>query len=159
MRICVLLSALLVPSVASAVEVGQSKNIGVGLVLGEPSGITGKFYLSRQHALDATLGTGTYDQGRDSALWFSLVYLWHPSVLHQDPAFDLGWHVGVGGFVVDHDVADNAAVGARVPIGLDFTLNEVPLQFFLDVSADVEILPDPVEDIWLGAGLGGRYFF
>ena len=61
--------------------------------------------------------------------------------------------------ITDRQVQDDAAIGARVPIGLDLTLNDVPVQFFLDVSADVEVLPDPVQDLWLGLGLGGRYFF
>lgn len=159
MRTTLLFSAFLAPFTAHATEVGNRADIGVGIVLGEPTGITGKIYLSREHALDVTLGTGTYDNGRDSGLWLSVVYLWHPSVLHSDPAFDLGWHFGVGGFVTDHQVQSDAAIGARVPVGLDFTLHDVPLQFFIDVSADVEIVPDPVQDLWLGLGLGGRYFF
>ncbi|MCO4746725.1 MAG: hypothetical protein KC912_18160 [Proteobacteria bacterium] len=158
MRLILASVCLLASTTASAVEVGNGKNIGVGLVLGEPTGVTGKFYLSKNHAIDVTLGTGTYDNDRDSRLWVHGVYLWHPSVLHSDPDFDLGWHVGVGGFVADRHNRDGASIGARVPAGLDFTLSKVPLQFFADVAADVELVPDVVE-LYLGLGLGGRYFF
>ena len=154
MRFMLLLFTAVAPFAAHAAEVGETRDLGLGIVLGEPTGITGKAYLSREHALDVTLGTGTYDDGRDSGLWLSLVYLWHPSVLHSDPSFDLGWHFGVGGFITDRQIQDDAAIGARVPIGLDVTLHDVPVQFFLDVSADVEVLPDPIQNLWLGLGLG-----
>lgn len=158
MRLMLLALAFAPLASASAVEVGVSRKVGVGLVLGEPTGITGKFYLSRDHALDVTLGRGTYDRARDSDLWLHVVYLWHPSVLHHDVDFDLGWHFGVGGYVSERGAVDGAAIGVRAPVGLDFTLTDIPLQFFVDVSADFELLPNEL-DLWLGLGLGGRYFF
>lgn len=158
MRLSLTLLALFASSSALAVEVGNGSNIGVGIVLGEPTGVTGKLYLKPQHALEAALGTGTYDDRRDTRLWLHVVYLWHPSVLHSDPAFELGWHFGVGGFISDRHNIDRTAIGARAPIGLDFTLEKVPLQFFVDVSADLELVPDTLV-LNLGLGLGGRYFF
>lgn len=158
LRTTLLLAVCLSSSTALATEVGEANPFGLGLVIGEPTGITAKYYLSPKHALDATVGRSAYDRNRNDRIWLSLVYLWHPSVLHNDPAFELGWHFGVGGFISDRNDVDDVTIGARVPVGLDFTLEEVPLQFFLDLSADVELLPNTL-DISLGLGLGGRYFF
>ena len=61
---------------------------GLGLQLGAPSGITGKYYLGgRRNAIDFVLG-GFLDTNRgfNNSIYLQGSYLWHPSTLAQDPA-------------------------------------------------------------------------
>lgn len=144
--------------------IGRSKPFGLGVVLGEPTALSGKLYLQRAHALDMAFAVGP-GPGTDVDVYGHLVYLIHPSVIAREPGFNLGWHVGAGG--VAHDGPywaydrfgpdDDLALGVRTPIGLDFDLKDVPLQIFGDVALDTYIVPATTVD--LGASVGVRYYF
>jgi hypothetical protein len=82
-------------------------------------------------------------------------YLWHPSVLTSSPELEIPWHVGIGGFAVSTPIG--GGIGVRVPLGVDFDLHNVPLQFFADVALVVGVLPGTV--IGVSPCVGGRYYF
>ncbi len=151
--------------VAEASEVG-SRPFGLGVVLGDPTGLSAKLYLgSGANAIDFALAFDTYDS-RDrydgDALYFHATYLWHPSVLASGSVAEMPWHVGVGGFAESdrfggrNDGYDDG-IGVRVPIGLDVNLEGAPIQFFGDIALRVGILPGTYIDFDLG--LGARYYF
>ena len=149
------------PALAGATEIGAARPFGLGLTLGEPSGLTGKLYLGgRQNALDFALGSGAWDN-EAGRVYAHVTYHWHPSVLLDDPDLEIVWRVGVGGFVADRGNPDNndvdTAIGARVPLGVDIDLNQIPLQFFAEITANVPVVP--WVDVGLGAAIGGRYYF
>lgn len=163
------LAALLVaPLPARASEIGQSGHpFGLGIMLGYPTAISGKYYLGgRANALDFAVASASYRWGERGGAYVHLTYLWHPSVLTSEPGFDLTWHFGVGGVVWsrywgirgrDEVWYGDTAAGVRVPIGLDFDLNQVRLQFFGDIAGHVFIAPGVFIDI--AASIGGRYYF
>src|SRR5437868_10374967 len=74
-----------------------NKTFGLGLELGEPDGINGKYFLSGSHALDFGLGYiyGNY-YGADGIHVYA-DYLWHPLSLVSADAFELPLFIGVGG--------------------------------------------------------------
>jgi hypothetical protein len=155
---------LAVPRGASATDVGVNGHaFGLGLQLGAPSGITGKYYLGgRRNAIDFVVG-GFLDTraGFNNSLYLQGTYLWHPSTLVHDPAFDLDWYVGVGGFVWDLGVWTGAA-GAHVPLGLAFDLNDPSvsqLQFYGEIALNVNVLPNGLGWYGIGLAIGGRYYF
>lgn len=161
--------ALLVAPMAQAQQIGSSShNFGLGLAVGYPTGLTAKYYLSRKggHALEGTVATASYDFNNRGGAYFHLNYMWHPDTLIDEPDFSMPWHVGIGGlvwsrywgYVGRNDVwYGQTAFGVRAPIGLDFNLKKVPLQFFLDAAANVYLSPATWVDI--GGSLGGRYYF
>lgn len=146
-------------------EIGASRPFGLGLQLGTFSGLTGKLYLtsSRRTAIDFSLGTGYGD-----VVWNNfhahVTYSWHFSPLTSGRGVTIPWRVGIGGFVNSGDywVFDGfqgrgVIVGARVPIGLDFDLEEAPVQLYVEIAPNVALFPGVAAG--LGAGLGGRFYF
>jgi len=159
-----LFCTLATPSSAKATDVGVNGHpFGLGLQLGAPTGVSGKYYLGgRRNAIDFVLG-GFLDtnQGFSNSLYLQGTYLWHPTTLAHDPGFELNWYVGVGGFVWDLGRWTGAA-GVHAPIGLAFDLNDPSvsqLQFFGEVALNLNILNNGFGLYGLALAIGGRYYF
>src|SRR5690606_33708940 len=116
-----------------------NKTFGLGLELGAPSGLTGKYFLSDSNALQFGLGgyRGYYRDYYGYHLY--LDYLWHPVSLASVSAFELPLFIGVGGKFWDFEdrrgrVYDDAiGFGIRVPVGIAFDFNNVPLDVFFQL--------------------------
>src|SRR5262245_21090070 len=59
---------------------------GLGLIIGSPTGISGKVYFNKQNALDFAIGAAFVNQ---RGFHIHADYLWHPVMLTQDDAFFL----------------------------------------------------------------------
>lgn len=157
--------ALTAPADASATEIGQGGHpFGLGLTIGYPStGISGKYYLGgRRNAIEGVIATWS-DRWAYGGWYLHGVYMWHPSVLARESGFELPWHIGVGGFVADGYRGgrrfwyQDETVGVRVPIGLDFDLTDIRLQFSGDLAAHVGLIPTIYVD--LAVNISARYYF
>src|SRR6266496_2100551 len=94
MRRTVLLLALLA-RIAHADEEGhpaEKGTIGLGIILGEPTGICGKIYLSDDQAIQAALGAAFYGGG----LQAHADYVFHPWILQDRETFVLPVYIGPG---------------------------------------------------------------
>jgi hypothetical protein len=144
---------------------------GLGIELGEPDGLTGKYFFSANHALDFGVGEiyHSYYGGNDG-LHLYADYLWHPKLLTYTPAFKLPFYIGVGGRLWTFDYACNgnnictsaSIFGIRVPIGLDFDLNNVPLDIFVQFVPTFDFYRNYVgRNIYLDVdfSVGIRYWF
>lgn len=143
---------------------------GLGLMLGGPTGLNGKYYLGADTALD--FGIGAHRFGRfDNALQIHVDYLWHPVNLVEHDAFDLPLYFGIGGRLLafgDRDRNDNfddddVHLGVRGPIGIAMIFNEVPIDIFFEIALVVDIIVEGRDDDVLFADLnaliGFRYYF
>jgi len=158
---------LLLSPPAHATEIGTpAHKFGLGLVVGSPSGLTGKYYTGgRRNAIEGTVAVSPGYHGPGGGIYLHGVYLWHPSVLATEPGFVLPWHAGVGAFLADNydtwwrDWNNGTAVGARGVIGLDFDLEDIRLQISGDLALNLGVhstwglVYDP------GISVGARYFF
>jgi hypothetical protein len=144
-----------------------NKTFGLGLELGEPTGIVGKYFFSADHAIDFGVGD-IYNYSSRYGLHIYADYLFHPVTLATTEDFELPFYIGVGGRFWDFEdrstnPRDTAfAVGVRVPVGIAMDFNTVPLDIFLQVV--------PVLDFYSGyaahsvyldfdVSLGIRYWF
>ena len=64
-----------------------NKIFGLGLMIGAPTGLSGKYFLTESTALDFGVGGIGYYRGRDG-LHLHADHLWHPLSLVSDEAFD-----------------------------------------------------------------------
>jgi len=160
---------------ASATAQGAGP-FGLGLILGEPSGLTGKYWLDGAQGVQAHLAFSLdeHDRGRD---YFIVIadYLYHIDVFNmKSSSVDLPIYVGIGGkisILTDNDdycndrFHDNrycdddndVGLGVRIPVGLDLLLRKAPLEFFLEIVPGLRIFPSTDGDI--DGGLGARYYF
>ena len=145
--------------------------IGLGLELGAPSGLNGKYFLAPTRALNFGIGwieDGYYYDDRDGVHLY-LDYLFHPFSLSNNPTFQLPFYVGVGGRLWDYDdhrkddIDDAFALGVRCPVGLAFDFNKLPLDAFvqLTVVADLFLASDRNDRLGfhIEPSIGVRYWF
>ncbi len=168
MRNVVVACGLLGSNAAQAGTIGGSHAFGLGIALGSPTAITGKVYLGGDYnALEFQIGEGDYVGGYGDNIYAHLVYLWHPSVLTTANNLEIPWHIGVGGAIWEGGYCawyndggcfgGDLAFAVRVPVGLDFNLDDPRFQFFVDVVPMVVVVPGI--DIGIGAQIGARYYF
>ncbi|MDB4959061.1 MAG: hypothetical protein JWO36_6630 [Myxococcales bacterium] len=127
-----------------------NKTFGAGLEFGDPFGLIGKYFLNESHALDFGVGSSVYDDVygyRGYHLY--LDYLWHPLSLASAEAFELPLYIGVGGLVWGWDDrrfgangVSGTALGFRVPIGVSFDLNNLPLDIFIQTVPTLDLFVD-----------------
>ena len=157
------------PGLAEASEVGNSKKFGLGIMLGQPTAITIKYHFSYKHALTAAVGAGWY-WGRNFHIHADYGYHFD---LTKTSDFDLRMWVG-GGLKFfyffwhdgrhpywDRDWRNNdygrAGIGLRIPVGISFNINKVPLEVFLEIAPGVAFLP--WFDFFIDGAIGIRYYF
>src|SRR5580765_223283 len=92
---------------AQATDVGYSRKIGVGFILGAPTGVSGKFWLGGTNALDVDVGFwgpgwgwGCDNHGcfGGGGIHLAIDYLWQSNIV-KDRSVQLDWHIGGGGLV------------------------------------------------------------
>ena len=162
-RIITLLAATsLVAGIALAAPAEEDR-VGIGVQVGDPTALSGKVYLTEQHAIDVSIAYAPERIGP----WHNYVhavYLLHPSKLVEGRVADLTWHVGAGGVAVTDQwntwpawQSDDFGVGLRTPVGINLNLQEVPLQFTAEVAGNTFVFPDL--GFALGGNLGAHVFF
>ena len=140
---------------------------GLGLVLGSPTALSGKYWLNTRAAVDFGLGFGFND--------YMLVYadyLYHyPGAFGRKDAFvaNLIPYFGVGGIIVlttsdrrDSDTylgrrSGSLGLGVRVPFGLEWRPGDPSLGIFVEIAPGISVIPNTQGIIQ--AGIGIRYYF
>jgi hypothetical protein len=157
-----LLLGLLIMSTSIAQARGaQRGGTGLGLSLGDPTGLNFKTFLGGSMAFDATAGLGIIG-GNHLALNAGLV--WHNSLGNLGSA-PVDWYYGVGAKLGyydydgnhEHDDHDDLRLGARAPLGVSVMLRGVPIDIFLEVAAGLWIVGNV--DFDLDGAIGARYWF
>lgn len=150
---------LFVGLMLSGTAYGMPKGIGLGLIVGEPTGIVAKKWLSETAAVD---GAVAWSFGGDDSLHLHGDYLLHNGTLIQVPEVkgDLPVYYGVGArikFKDNNNGDSDVLVGIRVPFGISYLPDSTPLDFFVEVAPIMDFVPDTELD--LNAAIGVRYYF
>jgi hypothetical protein len=143
-----------------------NKTFGLGLELGVPTGLNGKYFYDSSRAFDFGIGDAFGFNGHDG-LHLYVDHLWHPVSLASTPDFELPFYVGVGGrfWEFGYDDANNTtayAFGFRVPIGLALDFNNLPLDIFGQIVPVLDFYHDyAVHSVYLDfdISVGIRYWF
>lgn len=162
-RALLLISCVALVGVAMASTDARAEEKGVfgaGLIVGEPTGLSVKYYLGDDTAIDGAVGGAFLGKG----IQVHADYLWHPWILENKPSFVLPAYIGLGARVLNRNggggVEDHVRIGARFVGGVLFDFREVPLDVFVEVAgvADYRTRGDAFGiDINVGAGV--RYYF
>ena len=132
----------------SLVHAGQEGPFGLGIILGDPTGISAKYWLDKSNAIDAAIGFDRFSIHAD--------YLWHIwDLFPQTNHGELGAYVGPG--LVYKDKKHDNLVGVRFALGAVFEVTQYPVEFFAELVPVLELSPDT--DLGLDGGIGVRYFF
>ena len=133
-----------------------NKKFGIGLELGAPTGINGKLFITPSNAIDFGLGEMYHYYYGGDGLHLYADYLWHPLALTSTPAFSMPFYVGVGArlWQFEYSCAGRTctgaeAIGVRVPLGITFNFNNVPLDIFVQAVPTLDFFRDYTHDIFL----------
>jgi hypothetical protein len=153
------LTALAIASICIGVAAARPQGMGLGLMGGEPSGLSAKVWTGGNVALDAGLGYSYWRYGQ--ALHVHGDVLWHTRSMLQSSADGyLPLYIGVGARI---KLADNAheypdmRVGLRVPFGLEYVFANVPIGLFLELVPVFDLTPG--RDWGGNSSVGFRYYF
>jgi hypothetical protein len=149
-RAVLMILAILVFSGSAMAERGS---FGLGVIVGEPTGITAKYFLDNHNAIDGGFG---WSLNSDHDFHLYADYLYHVYFLTDVGEGELPLYFGVGGRFVYRDDKDNQA-GIRVPVGLNYILASAPIGFFAEIVPILDLAPDV--DLDLEGGVGFRYYF
>lgn len=123
-------------------------NTELGIILGEPTGISLKAWQSNSTAFDAGIAWSFGDNG---SLHLHGDYLWH-EWLDVDSG-SLALYYGIGARV---QLADDPRLGARIPFGLQYNIPDTRLSAFFEVAPLLDLVPETSFDV--NGGLGLRIF-
>lgn len=141
----------------------QDHGFGMGLILGEPTGLSAKLWTSKVNAFDFGLGVsvggdrisykGSYDGG--SRVRFHMDYLWHSfNAISSTERFPL--YYGIGGRYNSGGGYD-ASLGIRGVIGIAWFPHSTPIDVFFELVPVFQLTPST--GFGFDGGVGIRYFF
>lgn len=150
---------------ASEASGGGTDGFGVGVIVGDPTGLSLKTATGESSAFDAA---AAWSLGEGEDLHLHVDYLRHHfGVVELDPGDgSLPLYYGIGGRLVlrdeggdgppDEDDAGDPGLGARVPLGAAYLFEEAPVELFGEVVPVLELAPDT--DLDMDAALGARVY-
>lgn len=141
-----LLILILLISVASY---SQNRNFGIGMQLGEPTGVDAKIWTNNVNALDFGLAWSFDDR---EEMIMQADYVWHSFDVFPVSQGELPIYFGVGARFI---FSEDPLLGARVPVGLAYMLETFPLDVFVEIAPILNLTPATRFD--LGGGLGVRF--
>jgi hypothetical protein len=124
----------------------------IGVMLGNPTGLNGKYWLGKREAVDAGIGLSP---GRNSSLSLHSSYLWHnESAFYFYDDYALDFYFGAGARM---EFAQDVEMGLRLPVGLVHNLTEQRADVFVEVAPIIDFVARFGFELHILAG--GRYYF
>ncbi len=127
------------------------KNLGFGIILGEPTGVTVKYWTEYDNAFVFDLGSSYFGSPR-----FDVGYLWHFNAFNSDianlyagPGLALGFGEGNGFWDKSFRETSGTEIGVRGVFGVNILPRRTPLELFGEIGVLVGITPD------FGSGIDG----
>ncbi len=144
------MSLLLLTAVLAAVP--GSGTFELGAVLGEPTGISCKYWFSGSTAFDGAVSWSLKDS--DDDMYIHGDFLWHDYSVINDESGLVPVYYGIGGRLI---LADDPKLGARIPVGISWILAGAPLDLFIELAGVLDVIPDTDFDV--NGGIGIRFVF
>jgi hypothetical protein len=129
----------------------QDSGFGIGLYLGEPTGIGMKGWVAPNGAVAGAVAWSFTGNGH---LHLHADYHRHSFKLINVDQGKLPVYYGLGAKIV---FQDDPIFGARIPLGIHYIFGDAPLDIFAELVPGLELIPSTEFD--LAGGVGIRYFF
>ncbi len=145
------LVVLAIVMLSGGVARGQEKGFGLGVILGDPTGVSAKYWLSQRNAIDGALA---WSFRRSGFFHVHADYLWHfPDAIHSSERFvpyvGPGVRLGAG--------KGKGVFGIRIAAGMAYLPHGAPLDIFAELAPVVDLAPST--EASCNIGLGIRFFF
>lgn len=142
----------------------EGKKFGVGIMLGEPSGLTGKYWLSNTKAIALSIGNSYFGKIRLGG-----DYLWHFNAfnsqmanLYAGPGVAIGIGESSGWWYTNknktwYNESDEFGFGVRGIMGLNIVPKASPFEFFTEFGLMLGIFPASYTNF--EGAIGFRFYF
>jgi hypothetical protein len=126
---------------------------GVGIIAGEPTGVSGEMWLTKSTAIDAA-AAWSFSGADDSFLIQSDYLFYNMGLFDSVRTGTLALYFGMGGRI---KFASDTQAGIRVPVGVDYLFETAPVDIFLELVPVLDLVKETEFDF--NAAIGVRYFF
>lgn len=145
---CTIRLLILVFIISFSTTYGQGK-FGLGIILGEPTGISAKVKVSSTTAFDGAIAWSFVNEG---ALHIHADLLLHTSDLISKV---LPIYYGIGGRIKFRK--DETRLGIRIPIGIVYDIPYIRIDLFGEIVPLLNL--NPSTNFTMNAAVGGRFYF
>lgn len=132
----------------------ELRGFGLGVILGEPTGVSAKAWIDRYNAID---GAAAVSLDGDARFHVHASYLRHEYGIFPVNRGALPVHYGIGMRYRSQRGSDTDRVGVRIPVGVAYHFADMPLELFGEVAPILDITPDT--SLRLNAAVGLRFYF
>ena len=129
----------------------QDSGFGLGIILGEPTGVSFKSWVGRREAFDVAVAWSFEGEG---AIHIHADYLFHNFRLFHIEKGDLVLYYGIGARV---KTVHKTQVGVRIPLGLSYLFEKDPVEIFFELGPIMNLTPKTL--FRMTTGIGVRYYF
>lgn len=129
----------------------QDEGYGLGVILGEPTGISFKAWTGYRTAFVAT---AAWSFGSEDSLHVHADYLIHSFRLVELEDEYLPFYYGIG-FRLKNE--RDARFGIRLPLGFNYMFKDAPVDIFVEFVPVFDL--SPRTDLFFNGGIGVRYYF
>ena len=129
----------------------REKDFGLGIILGEPTGISLKKWVTQTTAIDG--GIAWSFTGK-SSLHLHMDYLFHNFNLLKTEKGKLPFYYGIGCRI---KAKEKSRVGIRIPVGISYIFDNIPIDIFFELSPLLDLIP--ATEFGINASIGCRYYF
>lgn len=143
--------ALLLVLVVCCVAQAQDEGFGLGIIVGEPTGISWKMWTGSRSAFDGAIA---WSFEKKAAVHLHGDLLWHNFGPVEADKGEFNFYYGLGGRI---KFEEKSKVGMRVPLGLGYLFGSAPMDFFMEIVPILDLAPET--DFGMNAAIGVRYFF
>lgn len=129
----------------------------IGVVIGDPTGISGRLGLDGQHSFEGALA---FSSSKYEGLHIHGTYLWDRARTFATQEGPINLYYGLGARLIsirDGKYDGDTAIGARAPLGLLYNFNNPDLEIFGEVSLALDLTPKIDVDLDLGIGVRIRF--
>lgn len=151
-----ILAMVVVLSALAAGPASAGKNtqgFGLGLMAGEPSGLSAKIWTGKRTAFAGGLAWSTEDGTGGAA---HVDYLWHVHDMRRTDRGILPFYYGLGVRYRHQDDTDDN-FGVRIPLGLAYMFGNSAFDIFFEIVPVIDFTPE--QKFGANVAIGGRYFF
>lgn len=154
---CIFILLFATASMANAIE-GSKEQFAIGVILGDPTGLSGRAKFDGEHSVDAAIAGST---GRWPGLHLHADYLWDRAHAWETTQGPLFMYYGLGGRIISiHDDDSNngkLSAGPRGSLGILYNFNNPNLELFGEGALILDIVPEIDVDLDIGIGLRIRF--
>ncbi|MBN2378730.1 hypothetical protein JXM67_02875 [candidate division WOR-3 bacterium] len=127
--------------------------VGLGIQAGEPSGLSFKYWLTPNTALDVEAGWNVFTERPSAQFAYLLHFPLNLPTVDLSPYSGMGLTFGILNFTSAE--ADSLHLAGRVPVGLEYVSGR--LGVYGEVDVFLNFIPD--NKLGVGGGVGLRFYF